>query len=178
MFRLLLWEPQQWMATGTIITMETKDRAGERTTEAQDTTYLDQAFSMFFFFFFFFLLLFLILNVYFQEIYHNGNKRPLPSLSTKWMQTTNVHHCRHTNDGQKTGQSNRRDNRGLRHNMSRAPRYVSFHFLLIFYLLNICLHLELLHHNCNDDKWPPRCTISSSSNWEHRYELCVFVLLY
>ena len=49
MFRLLLWEPQQQMATGTIVMTETKDRAGERTTEAWDTTCLNQALSMFFF---------------------------------------------------------------------------------------------------------------------------------
>ena len=110
---------------------------------------------------------FLLLNVYFQEIYHDGNEQPLPSLSMKWMRTSNVHYCHHTNNGRKIGQSNRRDNRGSIHDTSQAPWYVSFHFLLIFYLLNIYLHLELLHRNCNDDEWPPPCTISSSSNCEH-----------
>ena len=69
------------MATGTIVTTETKDRAGERTTEAQDN--MSQSSLQYAFFFFKFLLLFSILNVYFQEIYHNGNEQPLPSLSMK-----------------------------------------------------------------------------------------------
>ena len=141
MFRLLLWEPQQRTATGTIVTMQTKDRAGERTTEAQ-------TFSMFFFSFKFLLLFFFfLLNVYFQEIYHDGNEQPLPPLSTKQMRMSNVYHHHHTNNGQKTGQSNRGDNGGSRHDTSKAPWYVSFHYLFIFYLLNIYLHLELLHCN-------------------------------
>ena len=96
----------------------------------------------FYFFFFFFLL-----NVYFQEIYHDGNEQPLPPLSTKQMRMSNVYHHHHTNNGQKTGQSNRGDNGGSRHDTSKAPWYVSFHYLFIFYLLNIYLHLELLHCN-------------------------------
>ena len=117
---LLLQEPRQQMATGTIVMMQMKDRAQRLKP------------SVCFFFSFKFLLLFLILNVYFQEIYHDGNDHPLPSLSTKWMQMSNIHHCHHTNDGWKTGQSNRRDNRGSRHDTSWAPWYVSFHFFTYF----------------------------------------------
>ena len=83
-------------------------------------------FFFFSFFFFKFLLLFFLLNVYFQEIYHNGNEQPLPSLSTKQMRTSNIHHCHHTNDGWKTGQSNRRDNRGL------SPSVCFFSFFTYF----------------------------------------------
>ena len=153
------------MATGTIVMMQMKDRA-QRLKPSVCFFFFFQIFTSFFFF---------ILNVYFQEIYHNGNEWPLPPLSIKQMWMSNVHHRHHTNNGQKTGQSNRRDNRGSRHDMSQAPRYVSFHFLFIFYLLNIYLHLELLRCNCDDDEWPPPCTISSSSNCEHRYELYMCV---
>ena len=78
---------------------------------------------------------------------------------TTTTRTMNGPHYYHTNDGWGTGLGKGRDNKGSRssrHDTSWASQYGFFFLLLlIFYLLNFYLHLELPQWRVIDDNLPP-----------------------